>query len=160
MAPPSLARKLPKQGRPRPLSTRRARPSSRSWADLSPQALKRQLTPARPCCGWQMKLGPESRHQLSLTAISISSMLAPHSARAWSTALGSTTIFTGSKRAMALATRAKSTCTSARVTPQVDSHRAWLCGQTIQVAACRAHSAGMNQPLLLALSLCIAITFS
>ncbi|MNW06502.1 hypothetical protein D3C71_2029240 [compost metagenome] len=84
------------------------RPRLRSWpcCDLPPQALKRQLRPARPCCGWQTKLGPLSRHQLSSTAISTSSMLAPQRARALCKAEGSTTIFTGSKRAMAAATRA------------------------------------------------------
>ena len=45
---------------------------------------------------------------------------------ALATAEGSTTIFTGSKRAMAVATRAKSCCTCANVTPQVFSHNAWL----------------------------------
>ena len=45
-------------------------------------------------------------------------------AMALATAEGSTTIFTGSNRAMALATRAKSCCTCANVTPQVVSHNA------------------------------------
>ncbi|MNT80694.1 hypothetical protein D3C72_2201930 [compost metagenome] len=83
-------------------------------------------------------------------------MFGPHSSRARSTAEGSTTIFTGSKRAMALATRAKSTCTSARVTPQPLSHRAWLWGKAIQVAACSTHSAGMTQPFCASLN-CIQV---
>jgi len=131
------------------LRTRRASPSSRPWADLPPQALKRQLIPAVPSSGWQMKVGPESRHQLSSTGRGMKRTPSPHRARASACAAGSTTRFTGSKRAMALTTRAKSCWTWDRVTPQPFSHSALLCGQTIQVAACRHHSAGMNQPTAL-----------
>ncbi|MNR18301.1 hypothetical protein D3C85_1350230 [compost metagenome] len=106
-----------------------------------------------------MKLGPESRHQLSFTANSINSMFGPHSVLALATAEGSITSFTGSKRAMALATRAKSCCTCVNVTPQPDSQSAVLCGQTIQVAACLTHSAGIIQPLFRTLSCCMTSTF-
>ncbi|MNG19288.1 hypothetical protein D3C84_1034310 [compost metagenome] len=51
MAPPSLARKLPMHSSSRLLRMRRANPSSRPWADLPPQALKRQLIPAVPSSG-------------------------------------------------------------------------------------------------------------
>lgn len=66
---------------------------------------------------------------------------------ALSSAAGSTTSFTGSKRAMALATAAKSCCTSARLTPHSDSQSIRLCGKAIQVAAWGVHSAGMRQPV-------------
>jgi hypothetical protein len=103
--------------------------------------LKVQIEPASSPFALTRKLGPESRAQESSIGISMSETAAVSRARACCAFPGGTSMFTGSNRAMALATSAYS-----RATADSSAHSPARQGQAIQQQLCGAHSAGMKKP--------------